>query len=234
MDEIIDNNTPLRKTEIVIADIKALVNSKGFIYAFCMILFEDFHVFVEELHELNYQERLSVKEASLLLGFLIQKELDFSIPDTPQDLIKLKQKTYKLMQELHDSFMIPFFEKLKTEIQKEHKKEALRYDQKEFFGKGGLLTEPIFYSGTGVYDFQYLEFLEKKYKYDKEWLLEKREFDFAEIIKISLNIKNILHKNSKDKILMRTGKKKVKTFYRYWNYINMWNCFLIIQKTMII
>ncbi len=197
MNEKIENEeAPLRKTELVIRDIKKLVNTKGFIYAFCMILFEDFHVFIEELHELNYQERLSIKEASLLLGFLIQNDIDFSIPDTPQDLIILKQKTYSLMQEHHDSFMIPFFEKLKTDMEKKHKKEMLISDQKEFFGKGGMFTESIFYSGTGVYDFQYLEFLEKKYKYDKKWLIENREFDFAEIIKISSDIKNILQKNS--------------------------------------
>jgi hypothetical protein len=37
-----------------------------------------------------------------------------------------------------------------------------------------MLTEPIFYSGTGAYDFQYLDYLERKYKYDKVWLSEKK------------------------------------------------------------
>ena len=86
----------MRKTELVINDIKALIKTKGYIYALCMILFEDFHINPEKLQELNHRKRLSTKEASLLLGFLIQSEIDFLLPDTPQDLIQLKQKTYEL------------------------------------------------------------------------------------------------------------------------------------------
>jgi hypothetical protein len=60
-----------------------------------------------------------------------------------------------------------------------------------------MLIEPIFYAGSGVYDFQYIEYLEKKYKYDKKWLLENKNFDLANNIKIALEIKNILFKKAK-------------------------------------
>ena len=186
----------MRKTELVIKDIKELISRKGYIYALCMILFEDFHINPEQLHEINNISRLSIKEASLLLGFLIQNEIDLSTPNTPQDLINLKQKTYELMDELHKSFMIPFFEKLQESIKKEPKIEEYRKEQKEFFGKGDMLTEPIFYSGTGVYDFQYLDFLERKYKYDKEWLLKNKSFDIEKSKNIVIQIKNILQEKS--------------------------------------
>jgi len=187
----------MRKTEIVIKDIKKLIASKGYIYAFCMIVFEDFHVDPETIHEVDYRKRLSSKEAALLLGFLIQDNFDFITPETPQDLIQLKQKTYKLMGELQQSFMITFFDKLKKSLAVEHKKEDLRKHQKDFFGKGDMLTEPIFYSGTGVYDFQYLEFLERKYKYDAKWLSEKKGFDFSKTQNIISQIENILQEKSK-------------------------------------
>lgn len=187
----------IRKTESIINDIKNLVSKKGYIYAICMILFEDFHVIIEEIHKTSTKSRLSTKEASLLLGFLIQNEIDFSKPDSPQDLITLKQKTYELMDELHKSFMIPFFEKLQDSIKKEHKIEDYRKEQKEFFGKGDMLTEPIFYSGTGVYDFQYLDFLERKYKYDKEWLLKNKKFDIEKSKNIVTQIKKILQEKSR-------------------------------------
>lgn len=102
----------MRKTELVIRDIKSLINAKGYIYALCMILFEDFHIDPEKLQEIDHTIRLNKNEASLLLGFVIQSEINFSTPDTPQNLIQLKQKTYELMEELHNSFMIPFGEKL--------------------------------------------------------------------------------------------------------------------------
>jgi hypothetical protein len=37
----------------------------------------------------------------------------------------------------------------------------------------------MFYAGDGVYDFQYLEYLDSKYKYDSEWLSKSRGFDIA-------------------------------------------------------
>ena len=187
----------MRKKELVIRDIKNLVNTKGYIYALCMILFEDFHINPEKLQELDHRKRVSTKEASLLLGFLIQSKIDFLLPDSPHDLIQLKQKTYELLEDLHNSFMIPFFEKLKKGFNKEHKIENLRKEQKEFFGKGDMLTEPIFYSGTGVYDFQYLDFLEKKYKYDKQWILEKKNFHIKKTKKIVTQVKHILQEKSK-------------------------------------
>jgi len=187
----------MRKTETVIKDLKDLIYSKGYIYALCMILFEDFHINPEKIQEIDHRKRLSTKEASLLLGFLIQDVIDFSTPETPQDLIQLKQKTYELMEELHQSFMIPFLEKLEKSFGKTHDKTNYREDMKDFFGKGDMLTEPIFYSGTGVYDFQYLEFLERKYKYDKKWLSDEKDFDFTQAQNIVSQIKGILQEKSK-------------------------------------
>ena len=187
----------MRKTELVIGDIKNLVNAKGYIYALCMIMFEDFHIIPEELHEMDYVKRLSTKEASLLLGFVIQSEIKFSTPDTPQDLIQLRQKTYDLMEELHNSFSTLFIEKVKKSLEEDQKKEEFRKEQKDFWGKGNLLTEPIFYSGTGVYDFQFLDFLERKYKYDKQWLLEKKTFDIEQAKNIVTQIKAVLQEKSK-------------------------------------
>jgi len=187
----------MRKTEAIIKDIKDLVNSKGYIYALSMILFEDFHINVEKMHEIDFSKSLNTNEASMLLGFLIQDVIDFSTPETPQDLIHLKQNTYELMEELHKSFLITFFEKLEKSSSETHDIKNYRKDMKEFFGTGDMLIEPIFYSGSGVYDFQYLEFLDRKYKYDKEWLSEEKDFDFTQVKNVVLQIKEIIHEKSK-------------------------------------
>lgn len=187
----------MRTIDRIIEELKELIASQGYIYALCMILFDDFHINPETLHETDHMGRLSVNEASLLLGFFIQKKLDFTQPETPEILIQLKQKTYELMNELHQSLMDPFFRNLEDELKKEHKKENYEKERKEFFVKGELFTEPIFYSGDGVYDFQYLDFLERKYKYDAKWLSENREFDITEIKKIVSQIKDILQEKLK-------------------------------------
>lgn len=183
--------------EIILSQVKELVKSKGFIYALSLIISEDFHVSIEHLHQINYRDRLSSKEISLLLGFLIQDKIDFSFPDKPEVFISLKKETYRLMKELHDSFMIPFFDRLKEDIENPKNISDYRTALKEFFGNGESMTEPIFYSGTGLYDFQYLEFLEQKYRKDKEWLWINRRFDAQNAIRIVERIKDILHEKSK-------------------------------------
>ncbi|MCK9391929.1 MAG: SEC-C domain-containing protein [Syntrophales bacterium] len=197
----------MRPAGQVIDDIKNLIYTKGYIYALCMILFEDFHIDPEKLHEMDNHHRLSVKEASLLLGFLVQKKIDFATPDSPFDLINMKQKTYELMEDLHTSFMIPFLEKMEKSFSEEHKEINFRKDQKEFFGKGDMLVESIFYSGTGVYDFQYLDFLERKYKYDKHWLSENKNFNIKQTQSNVRHSKNILHEKSKKVNLYATKER---------------------------
>ncbi len=187
----------MRTQQLVITDIKKLMKEKGYIYALCMIIFEDFHINPETMQGINYSARLSIKEASLLLGFLIQERIDFSTPATLQDLIRLRRKTEELMKELHESCMLPIAEKIQNFSEKEHKIEDSREAQKEFSGKGDVLTEAIFYSGDGVYNFQYLDFLERKYKYDRDWLSENKNFDIGKSKNIITQIVDILQRKSK-------------------------------------
>ena len=187
----------MRTAEIIIEDIKDLVKSKGYIYALCMILFDDFHIDPAKLHTIDYRANLSINEASVILGYLIQNEINFTAPESPHALIQMKKQTYDLMEELHESFSLPFIEKLNQSLKHSHYKENDRTAQKEFFGKGDLLIEPIFYSGTGVYDFQYFDFLERKYKYDMKWLAENKSFDIFETKRIVLQIKDMLQEKSK-------------------------------------
>jgi hypothetical protein len=140
--------------------------------------------------------RLSTKEAALILGFLIQDEINFSVPSGPEDLMKMKEETYSLLESLHGTFNEVFINKLKENLEKKETDPEFVMDEKGFFGTGNMLTEPIFYSGTGVYDIQYLEFLDAKYARDKKWLKENMDFDIEKVKKISLRIKDILQAKS--------------------------------------
>ncbi|GET24821.1 YecA family protein [Prolixibacter sp. NT017] len=186
-----------RKTEDVINEIKSLIYSKGYIYTLCMIIYEDFHIILQEIHKVDFRSRLNKNEVSLLIGFLIQKQIDFTLPDSPLDVIKLKEKTYELMNELHMSLMTPFFEKMQNAPQEKSENINLRAAMKSFYGDDNMFIEPIFYANDGVYDFQYTDFLERKYRYDKQWLIENRSFDFNKTKVILQRIKDVLQKKSK-------------------------------------
>lgn len=181
----------LRSTKEIIKEIKSLVETAGFIYALCLILIEDFHLNAEEMHEVDYRARLNKNEISLLIGFLIQEKISLEKPLSPLDLIVIKKKTRKLMDELHSSTMIPSINKFKPLIETFGKDNDVSYSKKDFFGGEDMFIEPIIYSGDGIYDFQYLEYLEKKYKYDEKWLNDNAKFYFDEVIEIANRIKSI-------------------------------------------
>lgn len=207
----------IRDSKDILEDIKELVNSKGYIYALCLIIMEDFHFDVEQMHEINYWNRLNKNEISLLLGFLIQNSISLEKPDSPFDLIDLKKKTNSLMEELHHSTNKSMYEKFRNLVEtlpSENKPSKL-----EFFGGENSFIEPIFYSGDGIYDFQYLEYLERKYKYDEEWLIKNRNFRFNEVIAIASRIKQLHQekikkvfffglKENKDKIIRKIKKNR--------------------------
>jgi len=189
-----------KSKEQVLAELKQLIDKPGYIYALCLILFEDFHHDLNKLHMVDYRSQLSVKECSLILGLLVQKELDLSIPESPEIVIELKERTDELMHELHIALSSPQISKIRELIENQTRGEALSSeseDKKGLFTSNGGIVEPTFYAGDGVYDFQYLEYLDRKYKYDKDWLQEKREFSVENAIRIVQKIKELLHEKSK-------------------------------------
>lgn len=190
----------VRTTDQVLFDLKALIHTDGYIYSLCLILFEDFHHDLNKLHLVDPRSKLSVKECSLIIGFLVQRPINQNFPKSPEEVIAMKEKTYELAKELQMSFSIPQFIKLREMMElKENGQELPIHleDKVDFFVKDGGIIEPTFYAGDGVYDFQYLEYLESKYRYDKEWLFKNKGFQIEDIVKIVNRIKQVLHEKSK-------------------------------------
>lgn len=189
----------LRNTQEVLENLKGLIRTPGYIYSLCLILHDDFYLDINKIHEVNHRAKLSVKECSLIVGILVQNEIDFSFPMSPEITFERKEQTYRLMEELHFSFMAPQIAKFRDMFERQQKGEVFEdsFEARiDFFVKDGAIIEPMFYSGDGIYDFQYLEYLEAKYKYDTEWLLENRGFDISLTRQIVGMIKKLALKKS--------------------------------------
>jgi len=209
-----------RTRQEIISDIKALIRQPGYIYSLCLILFEDFHMSLEKLGTINYRERLSVKEAAFILGYLVQNKIDCTYPDSVESLIQKKELTYKLLGELHNTFLYPQREIIQDLLPSQQKGICSEpsFSKFDFFTKDGSMQEAIFYSGDGVYDFQYLEYLPLKYQYDEEWLRENRGYIFEQVISITQSIKKIQQEKAnnvglidlRDYELQKTLKKDIK------------------------
>ncbi|WP_316763650.1 YecA family protein [Pedobacter aquatilis] len=169
---------------------------------------------------------MSVKECSLIIGFLVQCPMNLSFPKSPEEVIEMKEKTYELAHELQMSFSAPQFAKMREMMESMDNGQELPIhlnDKVDFFVKDGGIIEPTFYAGDGVYDFQYLEYLEPKYRYDGEWLCTNKGFQIEEVIDVVNRIKQILHEKSKQVTLfelkenfagiMQKAKKKLTKLY---------------------
>ncbi len=187
----------MKTTQKILTEILDLVQEKGYIYALCMIAYEDFHLLVNDIHIVDFRERLSVKEFTLLFGYFIKKEIDFSFPNSLEVFRHQIDKTYNLLEELHQSLQKKFnkdeLEQLETTTN-DNADDTL----KALFNTSERLIESIYYSGTGVYDFQYFEYLDSKYKYDKEWILKNKKTSFDDLKSSIKYIDEALDKNSSE------------------------------------
>ena len=177
--------------------LKELVNQKGYFYSLLMILLDDFHINVLDLQNLNPYERVSTKEAALLLGYWVQN--NSSLEDTPEnieELLHMKKHTYKLLEDLHFAMNAPCLEYIKQNMEKQEKGESLD-DTKDIFGKAASMREAIFYAADSIYDYEYMKFLGAKYKYDAGWLQNNRGFVVEEVKNIAFRIKHILSEKSR-------------------------------------
>src|SRR5690606_14592318 len=134
----------IRTTDQVITDLKALIYTDGYIYALCLILFEDFHHDLNKLHLVDPRSKLSVKECSLIIGFLVQRPMNLNFPESPEQVIEMKEKTYELAHELQMSFNEPQFSKLREMIELTERGQELptHFDDKvDFFVRDGGIIE---------------------------------------------------------------------------------------------
>ena len=183
----------MRTMDQVIADIIAVTKKEGFIYALLMIIRRDVFLMPEEYHLVNNREVLITEEIKLLLGFWVKNECCIrSYPNELQELSELSREIRLLMEELHRSF-------IKIEVDNLNWSEITTKEQiDEIFPLNIRIREAIFYGGDNLYDYEYINFLYKKYKYDVAWLKENKGFICEEAAAIAESIKDIVSvKNSK-------------------------------------
>jgi len=112
-------------------------------------------------------ERLTRTEISTLIGLACKSDLDTTLPN-PSVTQGYIDKTDSLLQEIHQSMMMPT-----AEIFDPKKIDDLEFDP---FKNGSVLRKAIFYGGESAYHFQYRDLSAIKYKKDNEWLINNKGY----------------------------------------------------------
>ena len=184
----------MRETEVILSDLNQLVRSKGYIYALCMLILEDFHYEIAHIHEVNYKEHLGMQEVSLLVGFLLHQPIDFSYPSHPTYLLSLKKESVSLIKELEQNLLQESQQVIKQSLKPSLFSRKAQLRRLNFFVKEGSIIEPILYSQEGHHLYPYEEILKQRYALDEAWMKNHCGFTIDEALLIMGRIQKRLHK----------------------------------------
>jgi hypothetical protein len=177
----------------IIDKIEALTRCPGFIYTMALILLRDLFFSPAEAADINWRDHLNFQELTFLSGLLVKSEPNLSVPTEAESANWFRQ-TYQLFDELHKKHQEHFYQQLEGRMKRGLRPTDPVQDYRQTFGSGTMMTEPIFYGGSGAYDFQYLEFATRKYAADSNWIRERMGIDIAEMAQICRELKT-LHEN---------------------------------------
>jgi hypothetical protein len=205
------------ETEIF-AELSDLCISKGYPHVIAFLCFRDNTIqYSEEItgDDLTHHfspERLIRIEISTLVGLMVKKPIDYSIP-APSDTQELIDCTDSLLHELHLAITKPFSE--------EFKKRVSTGSSENPFKKGSVMRESILYSGESAYNFQYRDFAPLKYRQDDDWLKKKMGFSIDEVYTVIASIVEVQNRKLTDVLNQFEGVKPEK-----WTYLPVY-CFTI-------
>lgn len=185
-----------RSREDIISDIKRLVATKGYIFAFAEIVSRDFFVDVQNVASIDWRERLHSNEVAFLMGLMLKNEsISFDEIDNEQIEEAIKYTRF-FLDELHRTYMYDFGEAMvkytpeQIEAMSDEEKEE---EFREVFSSKEMIIETTFYGDTGFYDVQPFEMAQKLYAQDENWIKDNTKFSTAKSKTIFFALKNMFN-----------------------------------------
>ena len=158
----------------------------GFIHALVDMHFSDNYFKADEKNNFTVSQvakheadrsKLNRNEVNTLLALVIKNNKKFIMDKLPNEdvLIEYKIQAYRLLEQFHniltEGSRNNFIESLSSV-----KLNEIKSIEKDIFINKDFLREAIFYSGDGVYDFQYQWLGFYKYRHDNNWISENKGF----------------------------------------------------------
>ncbi len=117
------------------------------LYLSLLSIWTNFFGSIDEMMKDDPEKNFSTEELALLFGLFIQDGNSTSVgSSTKEEIEEILNIVWRDFQRIHHSMMVT------------------------------PLSEVIFYSNSGAYDFQFIEFFEKRFSRDEEWIKQKKWF----------------------------------------------------------
>ena len=175
-----------RTVELITSDLDQLTAEPGFIYTFSLMVLEFLWMSAHQVADINWDERPNNREMSVLLGFLVKHPADLSSRPSEETYFAQRERACSLLEEFHLSHAFPVANAATSSSATDPDwigGFSRAYDQ--WISSGDGMVEPVFYSGAGAYDFQYLEMAVQRYSSDGPWLEGHLGTDYDSVIQIA-------------------------------------------------
>lgn len=151
-----------------------LAQQDGYIYAVCHLIVRDFTLPVDDMDKVNPYDRINLFETQFLLGLWMKYGFNQSYPKDILELSELVNNISEKLSSLHDCLKELSFESVDRE---DIQTNSGNHSFKDFFKNKYALRELLYYSPTGAFEHQYLEFAPQRYSLDQDWLKEAKNID---------------------------------------------------------
>ena len=185
-----------RSRDDIISDIKLLVATKGYIFAFAEIVSRDFFVDVHNVANIEWRERLHSNEVAFLMGLMLtNKAISFDEIEKEQIEEAIKYTRF-LLEELHGTYMYEFGAALAKNTPEQiaaMSDEEKEQEFREIFSSKEMIVETTFYGDTGFYDVQTFKIAQKLYAPDQDWIDDHTNFSISKAKTIFFALKNMFN-----------------------------------------
>ena len=174
--------------------LRSLVASPGFVYTLAHVAFSDF--FLDQEHDATAGEwryRLSADELTLVSGLFAAGGVDVqTVPGADAHRSQVGHLRNHL-QELQEVVRRPTTERIWSELRTAAAGPGGGHAGIPKFPTPADLVEPIFYSGLGAHDFQYLAMASERYRHDAEWLDENVGLSISRLTTVVEELMRLRH-----------------------------------------
>lgn len=184
----------IRTEAEIIAELRILAQSPGFIHAFAYLVFKSNIVTAgdqftkDDFLKIYDKTSLLRNESNLLLALLLSASVSLYIP-TGDETAEHISRALGLLEELHQAVLEPGTAIFREAMLSSVGDDAVGFDP---LRSGEVMREAFFYGSESAFPFQYLDLAKERYANDAGWLRQNVGFTIDEAVSVMSAIRNSL------------------------------------------
>lgn len=180
--------------------LEAVCSAPGFIHAIAYFSTRDNMISYagemkkDDLAPLHGRERLVRNEVNTLIGLMVKRDIDYTLPDEAT-FGGYVERSQALLDKIHETMGSAMWKSL---CLKDKGRAPDPNDLKDAFSSGEMMREAIFYGGESAYAFHYRDLAPLRYGRDDPWIMAHMGFSIKDAAAVVKAVGHLLNEKSTD------------------------------------